>query len=45
MKTTSLLLNEFGGSASADVDAPADHVFAVITDIARLPEWNVRIRR
>lgn len=45
MKTTPLLLIEFGGAASADVDAPADQVFAAITDIARLREWNARMRR
>jgi uncharacterized protein YndB with AHSA1/START domain len=41
----SLLLTEFGGSVSADVDAPADDVFALLTDTSRLPEWNARIRR
>ena len=45
MTTKSLLLTEFGGSVSADVDAPADDVFALLTDISRLPEWNARIRR
>jgi hypothetical protein len=40
-----LLLNEFGGSASAVADAPAGEVFALITDIGRLPEWNARILR
>jgi len=29
MTTKSLLLTEFGGSVSADVDAPADDVFAL----------------
>ena len=45
MTTKSLLLTEFGGSVSADVDAPADEVFALLTDTSRLPEWNARIRR
>jgi uncharacterized protein YndB with AHSA1/START domain len=45
MATKSLLLTEFGGSVSADVDAPADEVFALLTDTGRLPEWNARIRR
>jgi uncharacterized protein YndB with AHSA1/START domain len=45
MTTKSLLLTEFGGSASADVDARADEVFALLTDISRLPRWNTRIRR
>jgi uncharacterized protein YndB with AHSA1/START domain len=44
MTTKSLLLTEFGGSVSADVDAPADDVFALLTDTSRLPEWNARIR-
>ena len=29
--------------ASRIVDAPADDVFATITDIARLPQWNAAI--
>ena len=45
MTTKSLLLTQFGGSASADVDSPADEVFALLTDTSRLPEWNTRIRR
>jgi uncharacterized protein YndB with AHSA1/START domain len=45
MTTKSLLLTEFGGSVSADIDAPADEVFALLTDTGRLPEWNTRIRR
>ena len=45
MTTKSLLLTEFGGSVSADVDAPADDVFALLTETGRLPEWNTRIRR
>jgi hypothetical protein len=44
MATKSLLLTEFGGSVSADVDAPADEVFSLLTDTGRLPEWNARIR-
>jgi uncharacterized protein YndB with AHSA1/START domain len=45
MTTKSLLLTEFGGSSSADIDSPADEVFALLTDTSRLPEWNTRIRR
>ena len=45
MTTKSLLLTEFGGSVCADVDAPADEIFALLTDTGRLPEWNARIRR
>ena len=30
-------------SASRVVDAPPDDVFATITDVARLPEWNTAI--
>jgi len=45
MTMKSLLLTEFGGSVSAVVDAPADDVFALLTDTSRLPEWNARIRR
>jgi hypothetical protein len=39
MTTKSLLLNEFGGSASAD------EVFALLAGTGRLPAWNARIRR
>jgi hypothetical protein len=45
MTTKSLLLTELGGSVSADVDAPADEAFALLTETGRLPEWNTRIRR
>jgi uncharacterized protein YndB with AHSA1/START domain len=31
------------GSASRHVDAPADVVFGLVTDLRRLPEWNRRI--
>ncbi len=31
------------GKATAHVDAPPDRVFDVITDPARLPEWNRRM--
>src|SRR5580704_931383 len=41
MATKSLLLTEFGGSVSADVDAPADEVFSLLTDTGRLPEWTL----
>jgi uncharacterized protein YndB with AHSA1/START domain len=40
-----LLLDEAGGSARSDLDAPAGDVFALITDTSRLPEWNARIGR
>ena len=30
----------FRGEASALIDAPADAVFDLITDVRRLPEWN-----
>src|SRR5258708_7420093 len=43
--TKPLLPTESGGSVSADVDAPAEDVFALLTDPSRLPEWNARIRR
>jgi hypothetical protein len=36
MTTKSLLLTKFGGSVSADVDAPADDVFALLTDTSRV---------
>lgn len=35
----------FSGSFSAPVPAPADEVFALVTDAARLPEWNCAVRR
>jgi len=38
-----MLLNEFTGKASQDIDAPADEVFGFITDLDRLPEWNAHI--
>ena len=33
------------GSVSGFVDAPADEVFALVTDIERLPEWNDAVVR
>jgi uncharacterized protein YndB with AHSA1/START domain len=33
------------GQASAYVDAPPDDVFAIITDLVRLPAWNRRVAR
>jgi len=30
-------------TANARVDAPADRVFGIVTDIGRLPEWNAGI--
>jgi hypothetical protein len=44
-RRTQMLPDEFSGAASAAVDAPAGDVFALITDIERLPERNARIRR
>lgn len=38
-----MLVYEFQGRASGDVDAPPDDVFAAITDIDRLPQWNARV--
>ncbi|WP_331770137.1 SRPBCC family protein (plasmid) [Embleya sp. NBC_00888] len=35
----------FSGSFSAFVPAPADAVFALVTDVARLPEWNRAVTR
>lgn len=32
------------GSATKEITAPADVVFATITDLSRLPEWNPVIR-
>ena len=31
--------------ASADIDAPAEQVWRVVTDFARYPEWNPFIIR
>jgi uncharacterized protein YndB with AHSA1/START domain len=38
-------MREFHGSARARVDATADEVFELITDVDRLPEWNRAIER
>jgi len=35
----------FGGTACRRIDAAATEVFALITDVARLPEWNDVIPR
>lgn len=37
--------NRLSGSVSGFVDAPADDVFALVTDIERLPEWNDAVLR
>ena len=37
------LLDEFGGTTTRAIDAAAADVFARITDVSRLPEWNARI--
>jgi uncharacterized protein YndB with AHSA1/START domain len=36
-------MKDFHGRATTHVDAPADTVFALLTDVARLPEWNAAI--
>ena len=36
-------MQEFHGSASARVEASPEAVFALITDVDRLPEWNEAI--
>jgi uncharacterized protein YndB with AHSA1/START domain len=36
-------MDEFSGSATLHMDAPAEKVFAVITDFDRLPTWNSAI--
>ena len=36
-------MKEFHGRASTRVDAAAQAVFDLITDVARLPEWNAAI--
>ena len=33
-------MNEFHGCATRTVPVPQDEVFALITDVDRLPEWN-----
>ena len=38
-----MLLNEFHGRASVTIEADPADVFATITAIDRLPEWNARI--
>ena len=38
-----MLLNEFNGTASQVIDADPDVVFAAITDLDRLPEWNAHV--
>jgi hypothetical protein len=38
-------MREFHGSASARLDASADQVFGLLTDVHRLPEWNRAIER
>ena len=35
-----MLLTEFHGTESVRLGAPADDVFALLTDVDRLPEWN-----
>jgi hypothetical protein len=38
-----ILLDHFGGTTSRVIDAAPADVFARITDVPRLPEWNARI--
>jgi uncharacterized protein YndB with AHSA1/START domain len=33
-------MGHLGGSASADIDAPLDRVWAVVADVAAAPEWQ-----
>jgi hypothetical protein len=40
-----MLLKQFEGEAHAVIDAAPADVFAAITDICRLPDWNARIAR
>lgn len=40
-----MLLTEFRGRADSSVDAEPDRVFATLTDIAHLPQWNRRIAK
>lgn len=38
-----MLLDEFKGTASKVIDATPDEVFAAVTDLDRLPEWNAHV--
>jgi uncharacterized protein YndB with AHSA1/START domain len=38
-----MLLRQFNGQASIHIDASPTLVFATVTDVHRLPEWNNRI--
>ena len=38
-------MDEFQGHASVRVDATPEAVFELITDVDRLPEWNIAIER
>ena len=38
-----MLLTEFSGTASQVIDATPDEVFAAITDLDRLPQWNAHV--
>jgi len=37
-------VREFHGTATTQIQAPVDRVFALVTDIDRLPEWNQAIQ-
>ena len=40
-----MLLTQFRGHVDATVDADPDRVFAALTDIEHLPQWNRRIAK
>lgn len=40
-----LLLKEFTGRATARLDSAPNEVFAALTDVERLPQWNTRIEK
>jgi uncharacterized protein YndB with AHSA1/START domain len=40
-----MLLTQFRGRVDASIDADPDRVFAALTDIEHLPQWNRRIAK